>query len=69
MKIGDLIRAKGEWVRENPWMRGTLLDDTPKALGVIVNIRPCGSHSLCKIEWLDGRSSEVLGKKLEAVCK
>ena len=65
MQVGDLIKIKEEWARRNPWVRGTLIDETPKTLGLIVSVRSCGSHNLYKIEWLDGRSSEVLGKKLE----
>ena len=72
MKVGDLVRAKGEWVRKNPWMRGTLIDDTPEMLGIITHciINAGGlDYNLWKIEWLDGRSSEVMGNKLEVVCK
>ena len=69
MKVGDLVKQKGDWVQKNPWMRGILIDDSPETLGLIVNVRPCGSHNLCKIEWLDGRSSEVLGNRLEVIQK
>ena len=67
MKIGDLVRAKGEWAQKNPWMRGTLIDDSPETLGIIVSVRVGPSRSLFRIEWLDGRSSAVFGNKLEAV--
>ena len=67
MRVGDLVRAKGEWVRKNPWMRGTLIDDTPETLGIIVSVRHGLFHTLWKIEWFDGRSSEVLGNKLEVI--
>ncbi len=72
MKVGDLVRLKGEWVTRNPWMRGTLLDDSPETLGVIVKvtaerINKCGE--IYKIEWMDGKRSEVSAIKLEAVCK
>ena len=67
MKVGDLVRIKGEWVQKNPWMRGTLIDDTPKILGIIVSVGYGPLGDLWKIEWLDGRSGEVLGSKLEVV--
>ena len=70
MKVGDLVRLKGEWARKNPWMRGTLIDDTPEMLGIITHcvINSNGLDcNLWKIEWLDGRSSEVMGNKLEVV--
>ena len=68
MQVGDLVRAKGEWVRKNPWMRGTLIDDTPETLGVITRciVNSNGTdYNLWTVEWLDGRSSEVMGNKLE----
>tara|TARA_Y100001973_G_scaffold68554_1_gene100066 strand:- start:545 stop:748 length:204 start_codon:yes stop_codon:yes gene_type:complete len=67
MKVGDLVRLKGEWVQKNPWMRGTLIDDNPKTLGIVVSVDNGHLHELWKIEWLDGRSSVVMGSKLEVV--
>jgi hypothetical protein len=67
MQVGDLVRLKGEWARKNPWMRGTLIDDTPSMLGIIIGKRAGMGRIIWQIEWLDGRSSEVLGNRLEVV--
>ena len=64
MKVGDLVRIKGEWTQKNPWMRGTLIDDSPETLGIIVSVRHGIGHSLWKIEWLDGRSNIATVRKL-----
>tara|TARA_R100000406_G_C3094254_1_gene120312 strand:+ start:916 stop:1119 length:204 start_codon:yes stop_codon:yes gene_type:complete len=65
MQVGDLVRIKGEWAQKNPWMRGTLIDDSPEVMGIVVSVRHGIGFDMWKVEWLDGRSSEVLGNKLE----
>jgi hypothetical protein len=69
MKVGDLVRMKDDWVRHNPWMKGTELDNTPERFGVIVKVPPHHSYwgATAVVEWLDGFSEELTQDKVEVV--
>ena len=72
MKIGDLVKKKSDWVRHNPWMSGTELDDSPDTLGIIVKVEvpACSITSgWYIIEWLNGGRNHTKGDRLEAVWK
>lgn len=67
MKIGDLVKQKSEWVRHNPWMSGTELDNSPKRVGVVWRI---GSpNPIARVIWADGSMGAMHIKFLEVVCK
>ncbi len=38
MQVGDLVTKKGEWIKTNPWMKKTELDDTKyNEYGLVIN--------------------------------
>ena len=56
MKVGDLVKYRDSGV-----------------FGVIVQIREGRfnktTYNLCEVLWVDGHTSDVLPRRLEAVCK
>jgi hypothetical protein len=66
MKIGDLVKLKGDWVQVNPWMKGTELDDSPEEYGIITKRSfPYSFH----VEWAFGKQGWYHVDRLEVVCK
>ena len=71
MKLGDLVKFKGDWVKVNPWMKGTELDDSSEERGVIIEVMfwQAVKRSVYKVLWHDGKISDWYADDLEVVCK
>ncbi len=72
MQVGDLVTKKGEWIKTNPWMKKTELDDTKyNEYGLVINtgldqFKQPAAH----VVWLkDDKQSIYQQKELEVVCK
>ena len=71
MKAGDLVKFKGDWVKVNPWMKGTELDDSSEECGVIIEVIfwQAVKCTVYKGLWHDGIISDWYANDLEVVCK
>ena len=69
MKVGDLVKQKGNWVAANPWMKDTGLDDSPERFGIIIEVWLDDDHwgDTAVVEWLDGFKEEITADNLEVI--
>tara|TARA_B100000886_G_C20309182_1_gene443095 strand:- start:529 stop:747 length:219 start_codon:yes stop_codon:yes gene_type:complete len=68
MKVGDLVYELSDWVADNRWMTGSMLDNTDKTkLGIVINIGSKGQ--LARVHWFHSETDTVVsvGKLAEFI--
>ena len=66
MKVGDLVKLRGAWVKANSWMEDTELNDSPDEYGIIIEISGT-RQPLYKVLWPNGLHDDLWEDEIKVI--